>query len=447
MRRNKKLASMVVASALVATTMAMPVMADGGEVPVQVQTKSAVIRVKVPTSLEVAVNQFEMGDTGSQIYSNDFTMDNQSEIPVKIGVTSTAELKNTTKLLSSKAAVGTSAKEGEAWLAVAAKTADDSYADGSTAFKDLTESSKNIKTFTQGTDAKATASQTFYLGKSADMKYKLLNAGEDATNISYAQFYKLETVTFTGSDNTAKGNELKALVKEKDVYSAVTANIAGGGAELTKIAKGTAEGSVSYADANTYYTANVASTAKDDLSSSDSYMYGNGDVANTGKAAFRYVGKLSGAQETWTKDDISEITIKYDILGLGDTKYDAVSGDCTYGLYVPTPVDVTGSKITNGGGTTDFDTQAKLATQLKGGYSVVFRVPAGTDLNNYGVTKIEVDGTEYQFTKGTAASTANSDGSTYTLKNFTASTAANVKVYYSNSATGEGYIIEYTIAS
>lgn len=58
--RNKKLVSTVVASALVATTMAMPVMAaDGGKVEVDVTTKDAIIRVAVPTALAVAVDQFE----------------------------------------------------------------------------------------------------------------------------------------------------------------------------------------------------------------------------------------------------------------------------------------------------------------------------------------------------------------------------------------------------
>ena len=68
--RNKKLLSTIVATALVTTTMALPVVAaDGGEVDVDVTTRTAVIRVQVPTSLEIAVNQFEKGDKGSQVYS------------------------------------------------------------------------------------------------------------------------------------------------------------------------------------------------------------------------------------------------------------------------------------------------------------------------------------------------------------------------------------------
>lgn len=441
--RNKKLVSTVVASALVATTMAMPVMAaEGGELPVVVQTKTAVIRVKVPTSMEIAVNQFELADAGSQIYSNAFTMENMSEIPVKVGVTSTVELKDTTKLLASKAAAGSSTKAGEAWLAVAAQTDDDDYTDGSTALADLAESNKNVKTFAQGTGAdavKGTAGQTFYLKESGTMAYKLLNTTEDPATIEYAQYYKLTPITLTASKEDA---ELTELIKSQDIYSATV----GDGAVVTKTNKGTT--APTYATGTTYYTAAMSATAKDDIAAgrTDLYMYGDGTAdAADGKAGFRYIGKLSGGQEDWSKEDITKVTIKYDIAGVEASKYSAIpAADLTYGLYVPSPVAVTGDKITNGGGNTVFDTSAKLATQLKGGYSVVFRVPSGTDLAGYEVTKIEVDDTEYQFTKGTAASTANSDGKAYTLKSFTAATADKVEVFYSNSATGESYIVTYT---
>lgn len=55
--RNKKILSTVVASALAATTMAVPVMAaDGGNIDVPVTTKTAVIRVQVPTKMDISVN-------------------------------------------------------------------------------------------------------------------------------------------------------------------------------------------------------------------------------------------------------------------------------------------------------------------------------------------------------------------------------------------------------
>lgn len=78
--KAKRFLSTVVAGALVAAQMAMPVMAaDGGEVEVDVTTRTAVIRVEVPTTLAIAVNQFEKGDTGSQVYSEAFDITNKSE--------------------------------------------------------------------------------------------------------------------------------------------------------------------------------------------------------------------------------------------------------------------------------------------------------------------------------------------------------------------------------
>lgn len=321
MRRNKKLLSTVVASALVATTMAMPVMAaDGGTMEIPVETKTAVLRVTVPTNLEIAVNQFEMGDTGSQIYSTDFAMENKSEIPVKVNVASTATLKSTTLLLDTKAAAAASKKAGKAWMAVAAKTAAASYADGSaTGIEDLTEKNTNVATFVQS-GTSATTSQTFYLKQSSTMKYKLLNAGEDSSKVKYAQFYELKAET------VAADADLQALIAEKDVYVATAAPA--NNQDLTKVAKG---GTHSYDAAEKYYTANLAAAGT--IDTSKLYVYGNGDTDTAGAASFRYIGKLSGGQESWSKEDISKISIKYDIVGVGTTDYTSAAANCTYGLY------------------------------------------------------------------------------------------------------------------
>lgn len=326
--KNKRFLATVVATTLAATTMVMPVMAaDGGSMDVNVTTKNAVIRVEVPTKMEISVNQFEMGDGGSQIYSTDFTMQNKSEIPVKVDVGSTAELKATTKLLGTKAAAGaTTAATGEAWMAVAAKTGASSYADGTaTTIGDLTESNRNVATFVQGTGsdaAKGTANQTFYLDKSGTMAYKLLNANEDASGIEYAQFYKLTDQIVADAD------ALAALIADNDVY--VAAGAAADGQTLTKVAKG---GTHTYASGEIYYTAAIEATAKGSVVATDLYVYGDGTAATDGAAAFRYIGKLSGAQETWTKDDISKVTIKYDIVGVQESKYTTEKTNCTYGLY------------------------------------------------------------------------------------------------------------------
>lgn len=325
--RNKKLFSTVVATALAATTMAMPVMAaDGNSLDVNVTTKTAVVRVDVPTTMAISVNQFEMGDGGSQIYSSAFKMVNKSEIPVKVNVESTATLNATTKLLSTKSAASASNAEGEAWMAVAAQTSSGSYADGDATSTDkLTEANKNVATFVQGSGAdatKGTASQVFVLDKSGTMAYKLLNANEDASKIEYAQFYELTAETAANQD------ALDALLANNDVYVAAAA--AADGQTLTKVAKGESH---THSATEVYYTAAQDATAKASITAANLYVYGDGTAAADGEAAFRYIGKLSEAQETWTKDDISHVTIKYDITGVTDTKYAEVKPDCTYGLY------------------------------------------------------------------------------------------------------------------
>lgn len=346
--RNKKLLSTVVAVTMVASTMVMPVMAvdsttESGHVDVNLETKTAVIRVVVPTSMAAAVNQFEVNDAGSQIYSDDFIMDNKSEIPVKVNVTSTATIKSGNKLLATKAEAASSTNEGEAWMAVAAQISDGAYISGTNddgsnkTIADLDDTSANVITFTdKGTEASPAlqTDQTFYLDKSSSTSYKLLNANEDASEIDYAEFHLLIPITFAGSDDTAKGNELKAEVAKNDVYSIATTSIADGAA-LTKIAKGDA--TAAYAGTNTYYTAAAEATAKDDIVAASLYMYGDegSTTAANGKAAFRYIGKLSEAQDTWTKTDISKINVAYAITGVKGSTYDAINtaGALTYGLY------------------------------------------------------------------------------------------------------------------
>lgn len=432
--KRKKLVSMVTAGAL-AVTMAVPAMAaDTGTVDVDVTTKSAVLRVTVPTALAIAVDQFEMTDTGTQIYSGDFSMENNSAIAVKVDIESTADLKSGTKLLSSKDAAEASTSVGEAWLAVAAQTSDGKYIEeASKDVGDLTESDTNVVTFVQGIDAnadKGTASQTFFLQKASTAAYKLLNVNESAADISYAQFYALTAET------VADANALATLIKNNDVYVAAAA--AADGQALTLVPKG---GTHTYAASEVYYTAAVAPTSKANIVASNLYVYADGTANSAdGKAAFRYIGNLSGAQEEWSSADITDVHIKYDIVGVRDTRYEEVKDDCSYGLYAPTPDEVIGTNITNGGGNTIFDTPAKLATQMKA-YSVVFRLDtAATNLSGLEVTKIVVDGKPYEFSKGTASSGANSDGKAYTLKNFTANSATIVDVYY-----GDNYVIKYDL--
>lgn len=277
--RNKKLFSTVVATAL-ATTMAMPVMAaDGGTVDVDVSTKSAVIRVEVPTSMEIAVDQFESVDAGAQIYSTPFTMKNKSGVGVKIGVASTATA--TADLVSSVQAVEEStAAGGEAWLAVAAQTEAGKYG---AEVGELTEASANVATF-DGTTKKA--EQTFYLGKGTGaVEYKMLYpaAAGKVGETSYSQFYALtEVTTNSGSEQT----DLNAAIAAKDVY--VSTEAAVDGIALSRVEKG---GSHTYSATEFYYTAADTVTAAGSVAATTPYVYAG--TANVGgEAAFRYIGKL-----------------------------------------------------------------------------------------------------------------------------------------------------------
>lgn len=351
--RNKKLFSTVVATAL-AATMVMPVMAaDGGQVDVDIDTKNAIIRVEVPTSLEVAVNQFEKDDDGSQIYSGDFGIKNKSEIPVQLTVDSELKMDANVKLSATKAAAESSEEaNGEAWLAVAAQTSAGKYIEGSgKAIKDLTEGDKNVATFVQDgtTKTKATAQQVFYLDKAADVStltYTTYVPKADAkADVAYAQFYKLTAVSFTAaadpdnptSDETAKWQEeLDAAIAAGDVYEIAKANDTSG--KTLTLHEKDATG-VTYAATNSYYTAATDPTAEADLKTAEKYVYT--ETAAGGNAAFRYIGKLSESKATWTKDDFEKVTIKYNIVGATNTKYASVEDDCTYGLYTP----VTGPQV------------------------------------------------------------------------------------------------------
>lgn len=347
--KNKKLVSTVVASALVATTMAVPVMAaDGGQVDVDIDTKTAVIRVQVPTSLSVAVNQFEKEDTGSQIYSEPFPITNMSEIPVELTVDSELAMDAAVKLLPTKAgAEESTAATGEAWLGVAAKIGANSYVDGDTTSKvdGLTEANKNVTTFVQDetTKTKATAQQVFYLDKAADVSTltytSFVPEADGKADISYAQFYKLTPVTISDStDADASQDELDAAIAAGDVYEIVTATDTAtpSGQALKLIAKGT---SATFADTNSYFSVATDVTAEADLKTSEKYVYTA--TAAGGNAAFRYIGKLSEGKATWTDADFKDIHIKYDIVGTTTTKYDDVKNLCTYGLYTP----VTGPQV------------------------------------------------------------------------------------------------------
>lgn len=343
--RNKKVLSTVVTSALVATTMAMPVMAaETGNVNVDVSTKTGVLRVAVPTNMRMEIDQFEITQEGAQIASGEFDMTNLSEMDVKVGITSTATLDTGVSLVSSREAAEKSTGN-EAWLAVAAMTGASSYDDKTTDdgdastttdvenYWDLTEANANVTTFASDTKK---AEQTFYLEKATgNTEYKLA-VPDAATQVdkTFAQFYKL-----TAQIDPTDDDGLQALVNANDIYVAVTANVGNDGETLTKIEKGSTVAASTYDGDNTYY---VAEDAASTPAAGSVYAYAAKATAGTdGKAGFKYVGKLSNAKESWTTVDIKGVAITYTITGVTATNYSDVAEDCTYGLYTP----VTGPQV------------------------------------------------------------------------------------------------------
>lgn len=336
--KRKKLLSMLAAGAL-AVTMAMPVMAaDGGTVDVDVTTKTGILRVKVPTTLAVAVDQFETTDVGSQIFSDSFSIENMSEVNVKVSVTSTATVGSNVTLAAKRADVATATgANGTAWLAVAAKKGASNYeaASGNDNFANLNESAANVTTFAKNGTA-VTAAQTFYLKKgTSNAAYKLLKPSADGKNndVSYAQFYKL-TALGTSPTNDAT---LQTAVDAGDVYVVASTDVGIDGAAVTKIAKGTTVtgGANAWAGTNTYYTAATAATPVADLKAADIYAYGELTKESAGAdAAFRYIGALSSNKEVWDATDVPSVKIAYTIQGLPQSTYDAAVADgITYGLY------------------------------------------------------------------------------------------------------------------
>lgn len=341
--RNKKLLSTVVASALVATTMAMPVMAaDQGNVNVEFTTKNPVIRVQAPTSILAAVDPLEMNTAGTQIHSTDFTLVNKSEVPVKIDVKSAVTLGSGVTLVDTrqKAVDSKDNTKSEAWLAVAAQTSNGKYIE--TANKtagDLTEADKNVATFkTEGSEN--AANQTFYLDKaaSATTGYTLIapvatggtTAAQYKEQLTYAQVYELTPATY--ADEAA----LLTALKTTDVYVG-TADTDGASLKLLPAGTKTLDTADQWAASNKYFTAgteNALTSTTAPLADAKKYVYGEASAAGS-DTAFRYIGKLGSGKTSWSDTDIDEMDITYSIYGL--TGDDYAAANTQYGLYLAGP--------------------------------------------------------------------------------------------------------------
>lgn len=411
--KRKKVLSTVATGALV-MAMSMPVMAapnaNGGEFDVNLTTKNAVVRVVVPTSMAIAIDQFEITHTGNQIESSEFNMTNKSEINVKVTVTSTAVLDDAGKVTlvpTAQEAIDSKSTDGVAWLAVAAKTNDgstnsnkfyDDLTTGATAtppaaakveeFWELTDANANVTSFS----AAKKAEQTFYL-KKASGTYTYTLAVPDDTNhefVEFAKYYELEEIL---AANLGDLDALKAQVKANDVYVVANGDVSKDGAAVTKLGKGTQD-TLTAADLDTsakkYYTA-VAAAAAVPLGAGKTYVYGTLATPDAaGAAGFTYIGKLSGNEKIWTNSDIKTIKVAYTITGVTGTRYDEVKDDCTYGLYkedattTPTVVAIKSGATAVTSGSADAQAGITHTATLTNGTDteIVIDLPTGNTIKN-----------------------------------------------------------------
>lgn len=329
----KKAIAATTASAIIAAQAVMQVAAAGGTINADMSTKVPVIRVTVPTTMAVSVNEFQMGDEGSQITSGEFRMKNLSEIPVNVKVTSTATLDADITLVGTRAEAveSTDASKPAMWLAAVAAVNDDSgtleYASGEDkTVKALAGTEANATAFATA-DGKSTAVQNFYLKQASNAQYKAI-VGSDASEIGNgADYYKL-----TPDAGITDQNTLDAALADNDIYKVGTAPVAGTGQAITKTDKG---GTAVYAS-GVYYTIDDTPTAYATVAADSTGIYLYIDSATTedgDAAAFRYAGALSSAKSGWSSNsDLTAIEIKYDIKGISGDVYSAVAGEDGSGL-------------------------------------------------------------------------------------------------------------------
>lgn len=429
--RNKKLLSTVLAASLVATTMAMPVMAagndpDSGELTTQVGVKTSVLRVQVPTALVVEIDQYDTAGNGSQIYSTDFDMTNLSNINVKVDVESTA-----TKSAGGAVANLTAKKEdvdkasGDAvWLAVAAKTQYSGDVFGKK-IKDLKESDANVTTFGS---ASGDAKQTFYLkaasGDANAAQYHAITSGDAAKAEAHTLYYQLG-----GKMNS--GDAVVEALKTKDVYavSGDTATKLPMNADATSgdLTNKYTEGQDAYVVSGD--TKNAAQMKT--YTGPDTYLWGEMTAAaadHKGEASFRYIGKLSDNKK-WDNSEIAQVKINYTITGVTPDKYGEVAGKLTQGLYP----SVTGPQVSVSA------TGLLSITGLTADQNYVSS-SASIDGQVYGLdTDSDVKWTEDEWSAENGGSLEAQFGTSW-INDFKASTSSKVTVKLSDNTTIEAVV-------
>lgn len=354
MRKSKKALSVMAVSAILTAQSVMSVAAAGGAIDAEMSTKSPVLRVDVPTKMAVSVNEFEMGDAGSQVTSAAFTMKNLSEIPVTVKVTSKATVGADIVMAADKetAKDSTDTAKPVMWLAAVAAVKDNSgtleYATGTDkTVAGLAGTEANITAFgaKDATANTSTVNQQFYLQAATAATYKGITGAEvtaektaATATIGGADFYELTAVT-PATDDAAGVNTLAAT---QDIYVAKGGAPVGGTPQaLTKVAKGGTLGTSDWtASTSKAYKLADTPTAAASLDATKIYLYIDSATTAAGDAAaFRYIGALSGAKSGWSTTDLTAINIKYDITAISTSAYTEVAkadgSGLTYGYKAP----------------------------------------------------------------------------------------------------------------
>lgn len=349
----KKAAAGAAAGAIIAAQAMMHVAAAGGSINADMSTKIPVLRVVVPTSMAVSVNEFQMGDAGSQVTSGEFDMKNLSEIPVNVKVTSTATLGSGVTLVGTRAAAAESTDEEHPamWLAaVAAVNKNGSTYEYAATGDDKTIAAlggmeSNATAFVTGDDGKGKAIQNFYLDEATAAAYKAIASADAEAIGSGADFYKLTKLS-PASDDAAGA---AALAADKDIYVVGGTPVDGIAQEITKVNKGTAAADITWtASASEAYSLADEATSLSDVKTDTTGVYMYIDSATedaNGVAAFRYAGALSAAKSGWSTTELSAITIAYDITAIPSPTYDEIAGadgsGLTYGYKAEENAQVT----------------------------------------------------------------------------------------------------------
>lgn len=348
--------SVLLSSALVASTMTVPAMAaaNDGTITAEMGLRNAVLRVQLPTKMKAEIDPLEMVDQGTQIYSQVFEMKNKSQVPVKVSVNSVVAPTSPVTLQAAK--TGASSNANGVWLAAAAQTKLGVYDDERTVseaetLETLSDGNSNVATFNATSKS---ASQNFYLDRCGDetsdpIVYHMLSGNGDDYKTQYTQIYEL-----TADETISTNDNLQDVVDDHDVYWVVSANVSTNDGvktatvhKIERMAECVSGGNNGYVSDNRYYTAadTPESVTATGVALTDGKHYVYGETEREGEvAAFRYIGKLH-PDRNWQKTDIGDITINYNIKGVMKTEYTEKQPYCVYGLEGSTSVNAAGPRV------------------------------------------------------------------------------------------------------